>query len=160
VNSTPGEGSVFYFTLPYSVSSLPLQVTEKESASPQQENVNNMYSILVVEDEDLNFLLIDELLSGLEHKTIRAKDGLTAVELFRNDPTIDLVLMDLKIPGIDGYDATRRIKEYRKDIPVIVQSAFIQQEAKIRAMEAGADDFITKPFSRETFLGIVKRFLN
>jgi DNA topoisomerase VI subunit B len=79
VNSTPGEGSVFYFTLPYSVSSLPLQVTEKESASPQQENVNNMYSILVVEDEDLNFLLIDELLSGLEHKTIRAKGRLDCV---------------------------------------------------------------------------------
>lgn len=160
LESKPGEGSAFYFTLPFTKSEPPESVKIVQAPAEVPVAAAETPSILVAEDEDLNFMLIKEMLSVFKCNTIRASNGYEAVELFlKNASSVRLILMDIKMPELDGCDATRRIKKIRKDIPVIVQSAYIHEEAQERAFAAGADAFMTKPFNREELAGLLKKYL-
>ena len=101
--------------------------------------------LLVAEDEDFNYIFLEEVLSETKVKIIRAKNGKEAVELFREYDNIDLVLMDMQMPVMSGYDATRTIKRMKKETPVIAQTAYHYGEAYEEIMAAGCDDFISKP---------------
>ena len=88
-----------------------------------------------------------------------AVNGWEAVELVQHHPEINLVLMDLKMPIMNGYEATRLIKEQRPDLPIIAQSAFTSKEERQNAKKAGCDDFITKPISKSELLEMMQRLL-
>jgi CheY-like chemotaxis protein len=109
-------------------------------------------AILVVEDIDLNFLYISELLKPTGATIMHAINGKQAVEQCQNNSTIDVVLMDIYMPIMNGYEATRQIKQLRPELPIIVQTAYALSEDHSRAMEAGCDDFIAKPIGREELL--------
>ncbi len=146
VESEVGAGSCFRFSIPY------LQSTE-ERVSPEPperkyapaSGEDGTWKVLVAEDIDSNYLLVEALL-GKRYRLIRACNGLEAVELFRSERP-DVVLMDMKMPVLDGYEATRRICAEAPDVPVIAMSAFAFEHDREKAMEAGCCDYITKPLS-------------
>lgn len=116
-------------------------------------------TVLIAEDTDVNYFLMAEVLAGTGANIVRVKDGVEAVNFIRNNEA-DLILMDINMPNMNGYDATRAIKEFRRDIPVIVQTALHVQDENEEALKAGADDFITKPIDLKTFIGKMERFLS
>jgi CheY-like chemotaxis protein len=128
-----------------------------------KDSIQNKYSwiektILVVEDIDLNFLYISELLKPTGAIIMHAINGKQAVEQCQNNPNIDIVLMDIYMPIMNGYEATRQIKTIRPELPVIVQTAYAMSEDRNRAVEAGCDDFIAKPIGKEELLLKMDKF--
>lgn len=114
--------------------------------------------ILVVEDIELNYLYIRELIFPTGAMILRAENGRIAVDLCKNNPNIDMVLMDLLMPVMNGYEATKQIKVMRPDLPIIAQTAYAMADDRRKAMEAGCDDFIAKPIGKEELLKKVQFF--
>lgn len=124
----------------------------------------NERHILIVEDDRVSVLYIKELIKMLEIPEVKLVPhhvftGEKALEHIRNEPC-DLVLMDLKLPGIDGLDATRFIKKERPSLPVIAQTAFALSGDEQKAMEAGCDDYLSKPISEKELVGKIRRYLD
>lgn len=117
-------------------------------------------TILVVEDDETSFMLLSVFLSQGNYKLLYAANGEIAVDLFRENRDIDLILMDLKMPVVDGYIATRKIREMDKNIPIIAQTAYALAGDSKKAMDAGCTDYITKPIKKEILLSKVERLLN
>lgn len=116
--------------------------------------------ILIAEDEYINYMYLATVLSKLPPvKTIHAKDGKESVDLCRENPRIDLIFMDLKMPVMGGFKATEVIRESFPDVPIIIQTAYSGEEEMERAFSAGANDFISKPIRRRTLNGILKKYL-
>jgi CheY-like chemotaxis protein len=155
VESEFDKGSTFYFTLPY-VSSIK-HISEMESAEKNREVPETRKAVLIAEDDDNNFYLMKELLSDLNIKIIRASNGIEAVDAVKSGQKIDLVLMDIKMPLMDGYEATRMIHEERPDVTILAQTAYADDE--IKAMESGCSGFISKPFIKDRFVSMVKEYL-
>ncbi|MGM0551954.1 MAG: PAS domain S-box protein, partial [Bacteroidota bacterium] len=153
------KGAIFYFTIPYkkanSGKTHPLFFAgEKDFA------FTTAKTLLIAEDDTLNITLLEEMLSDVEVNIIKAGDGLQAVELCKSNPHIDLVLMDLKMPKMDGYDATMRIKEFRPDIDIIAQSAYVTEADKKKALACGCSDFISKPINKKLLLAKILEHLH
>jgi len=159
VKSEPGKGSIFYFTIPYKpVHELPskgLQGSKEEKV-----NINTTKTILVAEDEYFNYLLLEEVLSGLNMVIIRALNGAEAIDICKDHPEIDLVLMDVKMPIMDGFEATRQIKEFRPKLHIIAQTAYAHPGDKERAISYGCSDYIAKPFSQQQLVDIMNKYLD
>jgi len=156
INSTPGIGSSFYFTISHAVNEETLLIDDTYKETTKK--FNNK-TILVVEDEDLNVLYFKELFKDAKLNCLFAKDAKEAIQFVRDNSKIDLVLMDIKLPGMDGYKATRKVKEFRKDLPVIAQTACAYNEDKIKCFEAGCDDYISKPINKDVLYDIMKKQL-
>ena len=143
VESVEGAGSTFSFTLPYNPAAhLPTADCSLPTA----------FTILIAEDDDLSTILLKKNLKGQNLTILCAENGWEAVELVQHHPEINLVLMDIKMPVMNGFEATRLIKKQRPDLPIIGQSAFTSKEERQKAIEAGCDDFITKPISKSELL--------
>ncbi|MBS2210799.1 response regulator [Carboxylicivirga mesophila] len=115
--------------------------------------------ILVVEDVDTNKIFFDAALRKTNAKILWAKDGKEAIELFKANE-IDLVLMDLQLPIMDGYTATREIKAINKAIPVIAQTAHVMSGEREKCMEAGCDDYLAKPIRLQILMDTLSKYLN
>ncbi|GAB7089207.1 response regulator [Marinifilum fragile] len=115
--------------------------------------------LLVAEDEDFNYIFLEEVLTDTNARLIRAKDGVEAIRLFEANPEIDLVLMDMQMPVMNGYDATRSIKKLNHQIPIIAQTAYHYGEAYEEIMAAGCDDFVTKPIDINGLKDVIARFI-
>jgi CheY-like chemotaxis protein len=115
--------------------------------------------ILVVEDVDTNKIFFDAALRKTKAKIIWAKDGQEAVNMFR-DNVVDLVLMDLQLPIMDGYTATRQIKQINASIPVIAQTAHVMSGEREKCLEAGCDDYLAKPIRLQILMDTLSKFLN
>lgn len=105
-------------------------------------------TILIAEDDIVSYSYFELLLQDAGYKILRAENGEEAVELARRNPGISLILMDLKMPLLDGSGAIRKIREFNKEIPIIAQSAYAFKEDQLKAMEAGCNDYITKPIDK------------
>ena len=116
-------------------------------------------TFLVAEDEEDNFRYIEVALSLSNASLIWARDGQEAVEIFRKVNNIDLVLMDIKMPLLDGYSATREIKKLNREVPVIAQTAYALSEEKEKSMAAGCDDYIAKPIGYDDLLNTIHKFV-
>jgi CheY-like chemotaxis protein len=156
VISEQSKGSEFHFTLPVSYH------------NENQEPTNQVYSkshvkpagkrtILVAEDVDSNFNLIQFFLKSISATSIRAYNGQEAVDYFNKHPEIDLILMDIKMPVMDGYTAIRLIRETNKDIPIIAQTAFADDTLK--TIECGCNGFISKPFDKQHLISVINEYL-
>ncbi|RKD86506.1 response regulator [Mangrovibacterium diazotrophicum] len=113
-------------------------------------------NILVAEDEEYNFLLISEILKGYNINIMRAYNGKMALEHCINNPHIDLILMDISMPVMDGLEATKRVKSLRPGLPVIIQSSYTSYSDKLIAFEHGCDGFLPKPFNREGLISTLE----
>jgi len=157
-NSMIGKGSVFGFTIPYNPV---IQKKKKPSLKKDVKPIPEEYRILIAEDEEINFLFIKELLSrtGIKYRILEATNGQEAVDVFKSTADINLVLMDLKMPVMNGYEATKIIKSINPNIPVIVQTAYTLEEERQKSKDAGCDDFITKPIKIKEFKEVLNRNL-
>jgi PAS domain S-box-containing protein len=159
VESVEGKGSKFSFTLPYKPAH---ELDIAQQPHPVAENLAEAVrdiTVLIVEDDAMSTILLTRNLKSADITILTAINGEKAVEQVRQHPEIDLVLMDIKMPVMNGFDATRLIKEQRPGLPIIVQSAFTSKEDKIKATEAGADAFITKPINKTELLQLVAKLL-
>lgn len=118
---------------------------------------NTRKIILVAEDVDSNFLLLEAIL-GKEYILQRAHNGQEAVEQFlKNTP--DLILMDIKMPVMDGLEATRQIRQHSCEVPIVALTAFAYEQGRINALTAGCNDFMTKPLSRSLLKEMVVKYI-
>jgi CheY-like chemotaxis protein/serine phosphatase RsbU (regulator of sigma subunit) len=136
----------------------------KFSGKKKIKSANELYQwenkqILIAEDTDGNYFLMEEALRHTKVKIIRVKTGTEAVEFCKNN-IVDLILMDINMPEMNGYEATTAIKSYRKEIPVIVQTALSISDGKEKSIASGADDYIAKPIDLKTFLIKLKHYLD
>jgi len=156
LESEKGKGSTFYITIPYRPVAKN-NITKAKKANMENKKTN---TILVVEDEEVNFIYIETLLEYFEKDIIvlHATDGKQAVDFCKKRSDIDFVLMDLKMPVMDGYEATKEIKTFRPNLPIIAQTAYSTPEEKAKAMTAGCDDFISKPISKEIFSKVIDKY--
>lgn len=159
VNSVPGKGTTFFFTLPYL----------KTTGSVNSEMLNNEFlesykwtgkTILVVEDDEQSYYFLKELLKRTGVNIVRACNGLDAVEICKSNAVIDIVLMDIQLPRMNGFEATIQIKKIKKSLPVIAQTAYAMSGDKERCLMAGCDDYIQKPLSIENLLPKIHQHFN
>ncbi|MCK9640673.1 MAG: PAS domain S-box protein [Prolixibacteraceae bacterium] len=158
VESEIGKGSTFYFTLPdnWEVADriedrVPI-LTDKSMASP------SVIKILIAEDNDISMNYMELIAGKFSSKIYKAITGVEAVEIFRANPDINLILMDLKMPVMDGYEATRQIRIMDKEVVIIAQSAYSMVGDNEKAIDAGCTDYINKPISKDELFAKVKYY--
>ena len=161
VASVEGAGSNFSFTLPYNPNKEHQAQRNKYKVLSTRDSAltSPLTTILIVEDDATSTLLLQRNLKGQNITIICAENGWEAVELVEHHPEINIVLMDIKMPVMNGYEATKLIKEQRPDLPIIAQSAFTSKEEKEKAKEAGCDSFITKPINKSELIELIKVLL-
>lgn len=163
VQSKLGEGSTFRFVLPFEgtiggmAQSTRTTTNSRTIRSTTMTNLQNAPMILVAEDEDSNYELVRIVLSK-RYRLLRAVNGIEAVTLCEDEHP-DMILMDIRMPGMNGLDATRIIKEVNHDIPIVALSAYAFDENIREAKAAGCDDFMAKPFRVEDLLDMVEKYV-
>jgi CheY-like chemotaxis protein len=156
VDSKPGKGSTFYFTLPF--------VEQEEDTAHENEKFwSYQYNwkgktILVAEDEETNYELIKAALHKTKVVLIWAVNGAEAVDICKANKNIDLVLMDIRMPKMNGYEATKKIKSFRKELPVIALTAYAMAEDGAKSIEAGCDEYFSKPIRPSKLLAAIDKF--
>ena len=158
LTSKKGTGSVFYFCLPDIISHDTVPASKISIPTKQSLNFSGK-TILIVEDVPENIELISTMLKLTDVNILRADNGFIAVNLCRENPLIDLVLMDIQMPVMNGYDATREIKKMRPGLPVIALTAYAFNKDKRHCEEAGCDDFLSKPILKNDLLLKLGNFL-
>lgn len=150
------KGTTFFFTIPYKpVDTEHIQIKKK---SKKKDYKWDDKLILVVEDDETNYKYIEAALKPTKVKILHTISGNKAIELSLRNPTINLVLMDLRLPDINGLEATQSIKKMRDNLPIIAQTANAFREDKNKSIEAGCDDFIAKPFDEKKLLETINKY--
>jgi len=177
VSSIVGVGTTFTFTLPYSTQETPKEVDSEmktvlykekvpqsgngisanEGTGKEKIHMTKQVCILIAEDTDSNYDLLNAIL-GKQYRLVRANDGMEAVLLY-DEVKPDLVLMDIKMPNLDGLEATKIIRELSATVPIIAQSAFAYEHDVKAAMEAGCNDFIAKPIAQSKLKEVINKWL-
>ena len=165
VESEVGKGSTFHFIMPFEGTIGGLDQTKTASTTSvrtirisERSDDAKMKKILVAEDEDSNYELVKIVLQK-RYRLLRAHNGIEAVTI-NEDEKPDMILMDIRMPEMNGLDATRIIKEVSSDTPVVALSAYAFEENVREAKAAGCDDFLAKPFKVENLIEVVRKYLN
>ena len=160
VESIEGIGSTFYFTIPYNrVPDEEMELLETVSNENKETHLNNL-KILIVEDDEVSSALLTRMLRNITRSILHAITGVEAVEACRNNPDIDLVLMDIRMPKMDGNEATRQIRKFNKDVVIIAQTAYAFTGDRKKAIEAGCNDYISKPIDRDLLRTLISKYTN
>jgi PAS domain S-box-containing protein len=157
VLSSPGTGSKFLLKIPYKPVSKVIE--SSDNTRPTDDDFTNKRTLLVTEDEDINFTLLSEILSDLNLSLYRAENGLEALNFCSGNIKPYLVLMDMKMPVMDGIEATKRIKQVNPGLPVIALTAYTSEADKRKFIDAGCDYFIEKPFHMDNLISTVVKYL-
>ncbi len=158
LSSEKGKGTTFYFTIP-------LEKTEETAFSYSNVRISDDFRldgkvILVAEDEERNYQFFEAFFTKLGAKVLHAFSGKEAVEIAdEKADEIDIIFMDIKMPIMDGYEATRIIKKAQPTIPIIAQTAYAFSDDKAKALEAGCDDYISKPIAKGKLISILRNYL-
>ncbi len=159
VESVTGQGSTFTVEIPYLSANNASRNLHPGSVTRFSVTDWKHKTMLIAEDENMNVLLLKALLSSTGIQLLYAVNGLEAVEQCRNHPEIDVVLMDIKMPRMDGLEATKIIKSFRSDLPVIAVTAFAMQREKEYILKAGFDDYLPKPVIRDALISKIRKNL-
>ena len=164
VNSKLGVGSTFSFTFPFdgsyvnnNTTSKPCFTISRTLRAKPDKDISKMKLILVAEDEECNFELIQNVLNN-RYRILRARNGIEAVTLNEEEHP-DLILMDIRMPEMNGLDATRIIKEVNPSVPVLALSAYAFQDSIQEARDAGCNEFISKPFKVDHLIETIEKFI-
>jgi PAS domain S-box-containing protein len=166
VESEAGQGSIFSF-------SLSLDIASKDNIEDKSVQVNNDYldhgittpiRVLMAEDNRINAEFVKEMLEKLRCEVVATRNGKEALEILQNDRNFDLIFMDCQMPIMDGFEATKQVREYEKKsnlihIPIIALTANAMKGDKERCIEAGMDDYLSKPVRQKDFAGMIRKFL-
>lgn len=158
VVSEPEKGSVFYLTLPIS-KDYEKDILKGRPTTPLPIDWSDKI-FLIAEDSVLNYTYLEALFQKTNVKVLWAKDGKEAIEMCRKNASIDLVLMDIKMPVLSGLEAIDEIKKFRKDLPIIVQTAYAMPEDREKSLAAGGDEHLTKPINADELFSTINKFLN
>ncbi len=153
-------GATFFFTLP----AQPLKKKNPDIPNAKSEtatlNETGKHNILIVENDKISKTLIDKMIEGLGRKILTASTGVEAIEACRKNPDIDLVLMDINMPEMDGYEATRKIREFNKEVIIIAQTAYALEGDREKSIAAGCNDYISKPIDRIDLRAMVSNYFS
>jgi signal transduction histidine kinase/CheY-like chemotaxis protein len=157
VQSELGVGSTFYVKIPFvtlskAIGKTPWPEHEEPLIIPEK-------TILIVEDQIINYYVLELMLRENKCKVLLAKSGEEAVSITKSNDNISLILMDVKMGGIDGYQATRLIRQFNTTVPIIAQTAHVYTQDKEKAINSGCDDFIAKPIHRGILQRMLRRYL-
>jgi len=159
VDSIPNKGSTFYFSITHTPSSLSVN-DEVNQEYNDLVLIPEKTTILVVEDYEVNYLYIQEILSAEKFQLLHAWNGKEAAELCNTIDYIDIILMDIKMPIMNGYEATEQIKRSHPNIPIIAQTAFAFKEDEEKMLKSGFDGYLSKPIDQSELIKIVQKFLH
>ncbi|HBX49943.1 MAG: hypothetical protein A2275_04250 [Bacteroidetes bacterium RIFOXYA12_FULL_35_11] len=156
LESQPEKGSEFFFSIPYKPFSSECNNNEKKI--PVKQNWQGL-TILICEDDISNFMYLTELLSKTHADCIHADDGSKALELLQTNSSIDLILMDIRMPVMNGIETTKKIRESNNKIPIIAQTAYAFSEDKELCLSAGCNDCLSKPIKPDVFYQTLAKYL-
>ncbi|MBE0653131.1 MAG: PAS domain S-box protein, partial [Bacteroidales bacterium] len=154
-----GKGARFYFTIPYRPAFRPGHIKfkkKKEISDFKWENLN----ILIVEDNLVSYKLLEISLGKTGCKVLHAENGADAIDMVKKYEDIDIVLMDIQLPVMNGYDATRAIKQIRPGLPVIAQTANAMDSDRMKCLNAGCSDYVTKPIVLDNLLPVIETYVS
>jgi PAS domain S-box-containing protein len=155
VESDVGKGSTFYFTIPYNAKPEAKLVIENVVSADGEEKQIKKLKILIAEDDEPSEMLLAIAVEIFSKEILTVRTGIETVETCRNNPDIDLVLMDIQLPEMDGYEATRQIRDFNKEVIIIAETANALSDEREKAIEAGCNDYISKPFSQSFLRGLI-----
>lgn len=155
LDSTPKQGTKIEFAVPYD----PVITLQSRPQDLSVKSFENNTSILVADDVEMNHLMIVEMLEEQNLKIYYARNGVEAIEMVKGHPEIKLILMDVRMPVMDGYKATMEIKKIRPELPIIAQTAYALAGDKEKALNAGCDDYLSKPIKRADLIQMLRKFL-
>lgn len=148
-------GTTFYVSIPF----------DNECNKGKDTDNKNILSIksndpliLIAEDDDDNYFLLETIFKKYSFKFLRAANGIEAIDLFKKHSDISLILIDLKMPVMNGFEATKQIKAINKDIPVIAVTAFALADDENIALQAGCDDYLAKPIKKDLLIKKLEKF--
>lgn len=158
VESIEGKGSQFYFTIPYHIKSDQENI-ETSNSKPTIDTHQRKLNILIAEDDETSKFFLTALTKSICKEVTYAKTGLEAIDICKKKKNIDLILMDIKMPEMDGYEASRKIREFNKSVIIIAQTAYALEGDREKAIEAGCNDYISKPIPKDKLFEIVWKHL-
>ena len=163
VESEEGKGSGFYFTIPCNNEPEDENTVVEEFVVDSADNKPNKeykgFKILIAEDDEISGMLISMAIKAFGKNVLKTSTGIETVEVCRNNPDLDVVLMDIKMPEMDGYEATRQIRQFNNDVIIIAQTAYALTGDREKALEAGCNDYIAKPFGQSSLTALMKKYL-
>lgn len=159
VESMEKIGSTFYFTLPFKVEEQKIMANNYEIVVEKHNNHSDkVLKVLIVEDDASSAMLLSLLIDKYTKELLNACNGIEAVEICRNNPDIDLILMDVQLPTMNGYEATKCIREFNQTVIIIAQTAFAFAKDREIAKEAGCNDYISKPINENEFATLIDKY--
>lgn len=160
VESREGKGSTFYFTLPIknNIEKKAIVHNEKSFDYERVKPKAKGWKILIAEDDENSRNFISLIVNDFSDEILEAVTGNETVELCRNTKDLDLILMDIQMPGLNGYEATRRIREFNRDVVIIAQTAFALSGDREKSLEAGCNDYIAKPINKNELLTLIQKY--
>ena len=158
VESSLGKGSTFYFTIPYKTPFKENKIKTKPVSTDTADTPSLQLKILVAEDDEPSEMLITLAIESFSREIIKVKTGSKAVEICRNNPDIDLVLMDIQMPEMDGYEAVRQIRLFNKKVIIFAQTAFALSGEKEKVIKVGCNEYFSKPFKQSLVTELIKKY--
>lgn len=156
VESLEGKGSTFYFTLPYQAKPTKGIMAQPFDVIDEANRVGKL-KILIAEDDDISQLLMEIIVKPISKEIIKVSNGIQAVNACQKNPDIDLVMMDVHMPEMDGYEATRQIRKFNNSVVVIAQTAYGLSGDLEKAMDAGCNDYLSKPINKEQMFTLLHK---
>ena len=162
VESEEGKGSTFYFTLHFTTEYKPEEVITKVVSAGNAAGQSRKLKILIVEDDEISDSLISIMVEKYGKEIIHSITGIKALEACRKNPDLDLVLMDINLPEIDGFEATRQIRQFNKDVIIIAQTAYSNDfpDFRQKLTDAGCNDYILKPIDHNELKGLIRKYFS
>jgi len=154
------KGSTFYISLPHKRETEQSSTNKKEVEMKDTDyNIDPGLNVLIAEDDDANFIYMEKVLLRIGAKITRTSNGYDTIKKVKEDPDLNLVLLDVKMPGINGWDATRKIREFNKHIPIIATTAYALTGDREKSLDAGCNDYLAKPIRQDDLLDIISKNL-
>jgi len=157
VESEEGKGSTFNFFIPFQPAKSRIRKTAATSFSKGKPRGKKL--ILITEDDEISNLLLEEIFAEKDFELLHTVNGEDAVKASKEHPDIDLILMDIRLPGMNGIEATQQIRKFNKKVPILAQTAYAMPGDKENALKAGCNDYISKPIDKQSLLAKINRLL-
>lgn len=158
VESEVNKGSTFYFTIPFK----PVNQSETKPAENHStlDSLTRPLNILIAEDDEISFLYLENLLLHKNISITRACDGLEVLEKLKSTPVFDILLLDIRMPGLSGIEVTQKIRKNNRSLPIIAQTAYAFTEERIKIQKAGFNDIISKPINKNELIKTILKYAN
>ncbi len=152
------KGSTFYFTIPYNTKKQGQDDIENVVSAEDMDVPIKKLKIIIAEDDETSDLLITSILNKVSHEVLHTKTGIETIDACRNNPNLDLVLMDIRMPNMNGYEATRQIREFNTDVIIFAQTAYGLSGDRQKAINAGCNEYLSKPIDQDELMLLMQKY--